>query len=384
MKKTLKRFSSMSLITLMTFSTFFVSETYKAEAISTAVTLGDINQDGQITISDSLQVLYYITGQYAPTEYGVTAMDANEDGIIDNVDSDLIQYWALYSPTNNQPVVKDLYTLPNNEPRQYIKYDVATGVENDPYTLSAITNSGTNSNLLLNNSFILNNSDSGNHPDTQNTNVVQLSFNDGVGSGYIISDHVIATAAHCLYNVEDSQFVQNITVNIYNSNGTITSKTPSSLHIPVKYKTPDVGVSRDNYDYGLIYINDSLSQFGVWNVGIAVKEFMYQTPPLSITSSGFCQPSNYTDYTRYYSTGQVLNLDTLTGESHNLPAFRIATDGESVGGKSGGVMYYDSIGSYNSYKSAIAITTGGTSYRTWGCKLTPTLLKFYKHNTYLS
>ena len=36
------------------------------------------------------------------------------------------------------------------------------------------------------------------------------------------------------------------------------------------------------------------------------------------------------------------------------------------------------------YKAkAISITTGGTSYRTWGCKLTPTLLQFYKHNTNL-
>lgn len=382
MKKTLKRFCSISLTALMTISTFFVSETYKAKAISTSVLLGDVNQDEQITILDAVQVLYYINGQFASNEYGITAMDANEDGVIDRVDSELIQYWAI-NQTNNPPVVKDLYTVPNNELRKYIKYNVATGVEYDPYTLSEISNSGLNNNQLLSSEILFDNSDSGNYPDTQNTNVVQLSLNGAVGSGYIISDHVIATAAHCLYNITNNQFVQNITVNIYNSDGTITSKTPSFLHIPVKYKTPDNGVSRDNYDYGLIYINDSLSQYGVWNVGVAVKEFMYISPSPSITTSGFCQPINYTQYTRYYSTGQVLNLDTLIGESHNLPAFRIATDSESVGGKSGGVMYYDSVGSFNSYKSAIAITTGGTSYRTWGCKLTPTLLQFYKHNTNL-
>ena len=67
--------------------------------------------------------------------------------------------------------------------------------------------------------------------DTENTAVVRLSIG---GTGFIVDDHTIATAAHCLYDTKTKSFVKNMTIQIYTDDNFetpyVTIK-PKSAHI---------------------------------------------------------------------------------------------------------------------------------------------------------
>ena len=66
------------------------------EIIGRIVLVGDVNCDGSINFSDSMQVLYLVNNKYGVTaeeDYIKAAMDVNNDGIINKTDSEQISFW---------------------------------------------------------------------------------------------------------------------------------------------------------------------------------------------------------------------------------------------------------------------------------------------------
>lgn len=382
MKKLLSCLVSVGVLASTMMS--FVSSTSFA---ATNVLMGDANNNGSVTYSDYAAILQYLNG-YAPVSArSFTAMDVNQDKIIDMTDAYIIQYRLAYN-ISAPTVQKELYTLPDDSTRSYIKYTCDTGTTTS-YTLS-------NSTVSSNADFDYPVATISDELDNENTNVVHLSCG---GSGFVIGEHLIATAAHCVYNGSDNDFLSNITVNIYNEQAEIkpenliASFEAESYHIPVSYLNRLGAYLNDpNYDYALIYVgtdsqgNDLLDYVDSWQFAIPSLEFS-EAETGQLTTTGF---TSYTDssgnecYARYYSTGIV---DNLSNNDENNPQLRIASKALNKGGKSGGPMYFTSTYNNSVNKSVVGITTHiheyPNNYYSLGTKINLTLLRFYKQNPYI-
>ena len=340
---------------------------------------GDVNGDGTLNTKDLLLAKKYLNGTGSLSKEALIRMDVINDYVLDNSDTSKLQRVLLGLDTLNTnnataPVCDDV----NNESRQYIKYNLSTK-KTSTYTLSSleVMNDISTTYLSVDDDNIL---------DNKNLNTIKIEYpNGGYGSGFIVDSHVIATAAHCVYDTNNKKFVSSLTVNIYNSDGKTIAKTvtPKSCHIPTGYKNyADNGCANDDdnkYDYALIYVDEDLSSYGCWNLGTATSHFM--TSSKNVTSSGFT-----IDGRRYYSTGKILNVAKTdvsnNNNRNNQVAYRIVCEANASGGKSGGPMYYTSTYNGVTSKTVIGITTGGSEH-TWGVRITPTILNFYKNNDYL-
>lgn len=376
MKKLLSCLVSVGVLASTMLS--FVSSTSFA---ATNVLMGDANNNGSVTYADVAAVHQYLAGYGAVSARSFTAMDVNQDKIIDSTDAYIIQYRLAYNITA-PTVQKELYTLPDDSTRSYIKYTCDTGTTTS-YTLS-------NSTASSNADFDYPVATVSDEIDNENTNVVHLSCG---GSGFVIGEHLIATAAHCVYNTGEHDFLSNITVNIYDENAAVNSSNliasfeAESYHIPAFFLNPVGDYPNDfNYDYALIYVGtdsqgkDLLDYVSPWQFAIPSLEFSEaQTGVLTV--SGF---TTHNTTARYYSTGTVKDFSNDSYETHNIPNLRIASNADAPDGKSGGAMYYTSTYNTTTYKSIVGVTASGSdNYKSWGTRITPTLLRFYKQNPYI-
>lgn len=354
-----------------------------ASATTTNVLLGDANGDGYVNIADAAFMSQYLGGGFATTAKNFTAMDVNEDGIIDTTDQYMIQYLEANStaPTKaGTTVIKECYTLPQNTPLQYRRHDCSDSNSKSYNTYIVPAGEATNS------ADIPVTYASYNTEDTENVACVEL-LSNGVfcGSGFIISNDTIATAAHCIYNHKTKEFVKNITVKVHTikvENGQTTEAVYTAsaeyLHIPTRYVNNNI-----NYDYGLIRVGDFKDENGKTvnvrnycvNFGIMTDEFI-NAEEGSLTSVGYFKENNVVK--RYQSTGKI-NPDIPSDEF----TWRYHIDAESKGGKSGGMTYFDS--SYtnpsNKYtintRSTVGIhTSTGVGYSSYGVRITPDVIRF--------
>lgn len=116
-------------------------------------------------------------------------------------------------------------------------------------------------------------------------------------------------------------------------------------------------------------------------MGVSVDDFM--DTERFLTASGFRIKDNV--YARYYSDGPVRSFESCDEGDKNLN-YRISAASATYGGKSGGVLYYESSYDNRNTSSAIGIITGGRedNHYTWAVRITPTILQFYKQNTRLT
>lgn len=145
------------------------------------------------------------------------------------------------------------------------------------------------------------------------------------------------------------------------------------------------------YDYALIYVEEDLSQYGKFYLGVPSDEFMDSRT--SITVSGFpggtqSNPSAF-NQALYKSDGIVLNINSY---NPNIFSNQIMTNAYTSGGNSGGPIYMNAGPEEDEFRTVIGIhTSGGFSYddngdlckREYGTRVTPTLLRFYYDNEYV-
>lgn len=161
---------------------------------------------------------------------------------------------------------------------EYIKYDYKTN-KSSSYTLSEINTA----NFANNNLSKLGYSDDPRVDASTDQTVINIGFN---GTGFIIGDHEIMTAAHALYDIggkkfctENYEFMINST-NPSNSNkNTVTYLTPVSAHIPKQFKTNvdkyGYSSSRDaQYDYAILTVSEDLSKYGKFYLGAATNKVL--------------------------------------------------------------------------------------------------------------
>ena len=221
--------------------------------------------------------------------------------------------------------------------------------------------------------------------DTKNKAVVRISTG---GSGFIISDHIIVTAAHCVYNRDTQSFIKSTGVTAYNEycTGMLFNSLVTEIHIPKKYTDISTGLQ---YDYALIYVSKDLSDLGCFTLGLPTDEFMSSGAEVKISGYPQGTAANGTNKNnlRYISDGYIYDL-----KGSELFERQVQTTAYASGGDSGGPIFVETTPKFSgqTYKTAIGILTSigndpddsGEFPRqtSFGTRITPELLKFYYDN----
>lgn len=327
-----------------------------ASAATMTFTQGDVNGDGKVNVNDLYAISQYLGGEKTADSNWTTRMDADYDKIIDRTDLEMIGKFCTQALTPEKNKSTTVLTASLNETRSYMKYNVANNTVSG-YTLNnldTLTNQMTDTYGMERSSIEI--------PD-DNISVIKV----GRGSGFVIGDHLIATAAHCMYRPKESNYKATggfvVGATAYDSNGTAHQLTVTSIHITKDYYLQKNDTVLLNHDYALVTVEEDLSQYGSMQLGMVTDEFIQDGNNLSI--SGF--PFDYGD--RRYTTGPV----TIEG------LYRLKCTVDGLSGKSGGPIYYtENDGS----KVVVAIQThGGKGTNTAaGPRISSTLLQFYYNN----
>ncbi|MGN0592818.1 MAG: trypsin-like serine protease [Ruminococcus sp.] len=374
MKRILKSFVSALIAACIGYATVVVPN-----VSADTNRLGDINGDGYINSADASILINYLSGNCEISRHN--AADLNFDGVISMGDYDrLMAYMAntlsLPTYTSAELTVAGMDTF-----RSYTIYNYDSH-STSSYTLTANVNW-----LSLEDEVMPMANYEDDRVPASETSVVMLSNG---GTGFIIDNHVIATAAHCVYNKDTSSFDSAINVVVKNADCTNVLKTVSAkeAHVCTTYITTPLSNPDEfcKYDYALIYVEEDLSQYGMFDLGIPSDEFM--TSNSEVIVSGFPAYVNGVCVwgTRYNATGNIVDIrDYEAAEIENtiIRNHQIQYTTYMSGGQSGGPVYITStFGSQVRY-TAIGINTSGAEPNFFGTRMTTTLLRFYYNNDYI-
>lgn len=393
------------------------TESYSIEYIR-----GDVNGDGNVSITDVMYVDKYLHGVVSADAETFTRLDATQDGVVDQSDYNLIRDYNLriQTPANTSSVVCNNI---DNSKKSYLKYTFAkqTAENNqkvDGYTLDKLPEIYSQPSSRLKKAPANN----GIFKDRENVNVVKITsskYNPNTnkvtiahGTGFVIGNHVIATAAHCLCGIDDDtqnfEFYTSVKVDMYNesgvsdnnriasytseaANGTtdkLTSyKSIKSLHVPRTYREHLLNKDgkESNVDYALIYVSEDLSDY-TWDVGCISDEFKNSNTDLIAT--GITNISSTTP-DRYYSKGKII---------YDNDKYKLHTNALTYAMQSGGPIYYETNYVGETIKTVVGINTQAIVTLTklngeviksevtgnGGIRMTPTLLQFYLNNPKLA
>lgn len=222
--------------------------------------------------------------------------------------------------------------------------------------------------------------------DFSKSGVVQIEIRDSdgftsSGTGFVVDDHTIATAAHCVYD-KDRNFTYKcgykiISINFFDSSGNRkTSITDAvEVHIPTNYMSkPEV--KYDPYDYALIKVDEDLSDYAMFNLGIMNDNFISKHTSVSVTGFPGSVNGQSANNKMYTGTGFICQSDDN----------ELYYDVDTSGGNSGGPIYVTSTFQGQSYYTVIGIHAYGISEDkpyNGGARITTNLLQFYKNNPYI-
>ena len=224
-----------------------------------------------------------------------------------------------------------------------------------------------------------------------NQSIVDIGHN---GSGFVVGSHIIATAAHCVYNRTSGEFYSPSIYIKGNNNTAIQTLTPSYVHVPQDYITNSEPYL---YDYAMIYVDTDLSSY-VMNLGVMRSGYTNV-----VYASGFpgSHPSNQPNVYgyRYKSVGYIdwpaTNIDS-TGLSlwHTADLFDGDSGGplfirESVSDGTISTNYADSDDTNNSINqntdysiSVVGINVVYGKSNNGSVKINEDLLHFYLNNNF--
>lgn len=360
---------------------------------SAVTTVRDANGDGKIYLNDAVTTSYYLAGKYNPSS--VKSFDFDGNGIISAMDSMKIQQYLINNIDKSElpaPAGKDSnptattktymrHYCNSSDPASYSEYSLTV----DPLDNTA-SNEGISAynypGIIGDNDMIIDN----------DTAVVRMSAYSGgqlkgEGSSFIVNDHIIATAAHCIYDYKNNTFYENYYVTLKDNNNNTHCVKAKYVDICKDFSTCGVKYNNDHikYDYALIYVDEDLSDYGAFQMGVALDNYTYGHG--EVTVSGFPEPYYYPDeykdapiYLQLKSSGNLIR-------SNNTNVFYDADNGV---GQSGGPVYateeFTTSNQANpehySCKTVIAINVASypNSLENIGLKITPDILKFYNNN----
>ena len=206
----------------------------------------------------------------------------------------------------------------------------------------------------------------------QNSGVVKLNMNSlGLGTGFIVGDHTIVTAAHCIYNLTSSSYSQNMRVSLYDDEGDFVKElnknnTTIQAHIPSLYIT--ASGNNYKYDYAMITVSEDLSDYEHFELGEVLEPAADYAVPVKVCG--------YSGEVLKIAGGQITEMCDRY--------FKYNVDTES--GDSGGPVFVPTIYSVGNtlypIKTVVGIDTySGTGFNQ-GNLMTPEMRQFYLNNPY--
>lgn len=348
----------------------------------------DIDDSGVIDINDVIALARFLKGDFLYA-YSYEELDVTGDYLLDDNDvTAYIQYLSAHNTFSAHGSVQ----LPdmNFEHRSYTKYDYSTGTTST-YTLqdstmlssipASVGVSARRPNAFENISNDTQLRNASNLPSTCDDRIVRIgeelpSGQSGyLGTGFIVDSHVIATAAHCVYNrnaADSLKFNPYRTVYAFtyqqNADGTY-SEVPHKLHIqyvavPSDYTScPNTDVKW--WDYGMIVVEeDLLEDYHAFSLGVVIE---------GAARSKYNEPGAFeTTVVGFYNENVILPR-YLTGTLYDYNDYRMTVESTiPYGGSSGSAVYCDD----GNLDVAIGIIQSTGKH---GMIISRPLLEFYFH-----
>lgn len=358
-----------------------------------SVVVNDPNGSNGITLSDANYIQQYLNAQITPTNLDIVDFDKN--GVITYVDAAKVMNCIVNGVAHSvQNSVSETTNISNNV--SYNIFNAQTGNYILAYTLNKPTVSPNDTGNAVESRSIIGIDDR--VVDWTKTGTVKIIYGnseDECSTGFVVGPHVIATAAHCVYQNSTGKAYENIKVKLFNSNGT-TAMTCNAVeaHVPMKHietsGSGDNGTSK--WDYALISVNEDLSAYMQYDLAVA-RDYAI-TNNLSVSNTGFPQiVNNTTVNTRntdcmYSSSGHLVDVQTDRWGCDSKREIFISND--TTGGNSGspvyitesynGQIYYNVIGLV--YMSNLYIE--GVEGNNRAIRMTTSLLRFFKDNPFIS
>lgn len=364
-------------------------------SMNATTSLKDPNGDGVQDLFDSIYIREFLYGKVDTTNYN--EFDINNNYLITFFDAWIIdarQIGILPTPNSSKVIT----TATATSDYVYYKHDCSSTnpLSYTSYTLSRPLNSTTNMKSGLNNTHNIElysnpldaNSSRGLSLDdvtiSSDTAVVSIG---GYGTGFIIGEHLIATAAHCVFernNDNTHRAFIDFDIKIIDEDGytVINTIQPKYIHVPKLYfDKPSYDI---NYDYALIYVEESLSDYGVFGLGLAMDDYILNRR--NVTVSGFPAVDGISYNLRVETYGNTYP------EYYGVDPQHFHYNAESVGGASGGPVYFNERYTYNNglgiqrinINTAIGINTVGGPGVGGGVKFNEDNLYFYYSNPYVN
>ncbi|GHU54855.1 hypothetical protein FACS1894132_10110 [Clostridia bacterium] len=372
-----------------------------ASAVPITIKVGDIDNDGMVgKIADVVLLGKHFSGQ---AYMQIDVVDVNHDGVATRDDLDMLISYLTSSitsfPDTNASGYRtiDDITAKNNGTRTYLKHDYSNNTTTS-YDLTTSTmglagwdgTSPDNINLQPLNTIL---------PDNRagylNDAIVKIQISTGTGTGFIIGENLVATAAHCLYGVNYINWFPNISIKTSDDSVYYAS----FAHIPQEYLTikstrdPSFAVHDELYiyDYAILEIDtevDLAETYGALSFG-AITDTAINTisglssaAPKHIALAGHSLFNGSTSL--HIAWGNLKNHSNFVDDLDSAVYFNII----DIGGDSGGPIIYDVDGNpsttFDQTVIAINTLTGGWSETEYawgaGARVTSQLIKFYYHN----
>lgn len=348
----------------------------------------DLDDSGNIDITDAIALARFLDGDFLYA-YSYEELDVTGDYLLDDNDvTAYIQYLSAHNTFSAHGSVQ----LPdlNFEHRSYTKHDYSTNTTStytlqDSTMLSSIS-ARTEALAHRPNTFdnISNDTelrDESDLPSTCDDRIVrigeELTPNDRhyLGSGFIVDSHVIATAAHCVYNrnaVDSMKFNPHRTVYAFtyqqNADGTY-NEVPHKLHIQY-VAVPSDYISCSNtdvkwWDYGMIVVEeDLLEDYHAFSLGVVIE---------GAARSKYDEPGAFDTTVVGFYSGSIVLPRYLTGTLYDYNDYRMTVESTiPYGGSSGCAVYCDD----GNLDVAIGIIQSTGKH---GMVISRPLLEFYLH-----
>lgn len=262
-----------------------------------------------------------------------------------------------------------------NTARKYRIFNAKTGVKiGSDYTLDALPAEDNSRAVIGEDERVI---------DWTKSGVVKLmNSNDYLGSGFVVSDHVIATAAHCVYNALLRKPDQISKILLFDNDGNVTLEaTPVETHVPCDYITNNSNGYKAQDDYALITVKEDLSAYACFNLGVPLDSFINSNSVVTVT--GF--PATWG------KPGEEITVNTLTkhmmysgnGIMNGGDSSSIHYNADMSGGNSGGPVYITESAYGRTYYTVIGINISNSKINPQynnGTRITTDLIHFYSAN----
>ncbi len=212
----------------------------------------------------------------------------------------------------------------------------------------------------------------------KNSGIVKLRMNAaGLGTGFVVGDHTIATAAHCIYDETTGTYAQNMRISLYDDDGNLVktlnkSNNTIQAHVPTLYTSLPPNGDNYQYDYALITVSEDLSDYEHFELGELLESAEGSAIPINVCG--------YSNETLQIGEGQILSIE----ERH----FYYDTDAE--GGDSGGPVFVPTIYVVGTELQYLNTVIGIHTYQddsdmptfNQGNLMTPEMRQFFLSNEY--